>query len=48
MEEKNKKIVSPDRENKKSRLTAPKKGWWRRYLDRLNKATDGKPPKCCG
>nr|MBC8362516.1 YHS domain-containing protein [Candidatus Desulfatibia profunda] len=27
---------------------APKhKGWWSRYLERLNKATGGKPPKCC-
>lgn len=23
------------------------KGFWRRYLDRLNKATGGKPPSCC-
>jgi YHS domain-containing protein len=23
-----------------------RKGWWGRYLDRLNKATGGKPP-CC-
>ena len=22
------------------------KGWWGRYLERLNKATDGKPLKC--
>ncbi len=22
------------------------KGWWGRYLDRLNKATGGEPPKC--
>jgi len=27
---------------------APKrKNWWDRYLERLNKATGGKPPKCC-
>jgi YHS domain-containing protein len=26
--------------------TAKRKGWWERYLDRLNKATGGKPP-CC-
>jgi YHS domain-containing protein len=25
-----------------------KKGFWQRYLDRLNKATGGKPPSCCG
>lgn len=25
---------------------AKRKGWWGRYLDRLNKATGGKPP-CC-
>jgi YHS domain-containing protein len=24
------------------------KGFWKRYLKRLNKATGGKPPKCCG
>ncbi len=23
-----------------------KKGFWRRYLDRLNKATGGQPPAC--
>jgi len=23
-----------------------KKGWWGRYLDRLNKSTDGKAMKC--
>ncbi len=23
------------------------KGFWRRYLERLNKATGGKPPSCC-
>ena len=23
-----------------------RKGWWGRYLDRLNKATGGEPPKC--
>jgi YHS domain-containing protein len=28
--------------------TSPKrKGLWGRYLDRLNKVTGGKPPKCC-
>jgi len=26
---------------------AKKKGLWTRYLDRLNKATGGKPPSCC-
>lgn len=26
--------------------TAKPKGWWGRYLDRLNKITGGKPP-CC-
>ncbi len=25
-----------------------RKGFWRRYLDRLNKATGGRPPSCCG
>lgn len=24
-----------------------RKGFWRRYLDRLNKSTGGKPPACC-
>lgn len=24
-----------------------RKGIWRRYLDRLNKSTGGKPPSCC-
>ncbi len=24
------------------------KGWWGRYMERLNKATGGNPPKCCG
>ena len=24
-----------------------RKGWWDRYLERLNKVTGGKPPKCC-
>ena len=27
--------------------TRKKKGFWRRYLDRLGKATGGKPPTCC-
>ena len=25
-----------------------KKGIWGRYVDRLTKATGGKPPSCCG
>jgi YHS domain-containing protein len=28
-------------------MPAKRKGLWGRYLERLNKATDGKPPKCC-
>jgi len=24
-----------------------RKGFWKRYLDRLNKATGGQPPTCC-
>lgn len=24
-----------------------RKGFWQRYLDRLNKATGGRPPSCC-
>ncbi len=27
--------------------TRKKKGFWKRYLDRLDKATGGKPPSCC-
>jgi len=27
-------------------LAKRKKGWWGRYLDRLNKSTDGKAIKC--
>jgi YHS domain-containing protein len=26
---------------------AKRKGLWGRYLERLNKATGGKPPSCC-
>ena len=28
-------------------FTKKSKGWWGRYLDRVQKATNGKPPKCC-
>ena len=28
--------------------TPKRKGWWSRYLKRLDKATGGKPPSCCG
>lgn len=28
-------------------MPAKGKGLWSRYLERLNKVTDGKPPKCC-
>ena len=28
-------------------ITPRRKGIWGRYLDRLNKATGGKPPSCC-
>ncbi len=37
--------ANPDRylESKSSKH----KGWWGRYLDRLHKATEGNPPKCC-
>ena len=24
-----------------------RKGFWKRYLERLNRATGGKPPSCC-
>lgn len=27
--------------------TTKRKGLWGRYLERLNKATGGKPPSCC-
>ena len=36
---------NPD--NYRSTKPSPKKNLWRRYLDRLNKATGGKPPSCC-
>jgi YHS domain-containing protein len=29
------------------KFATQKKGFWRRYLDRLNKATGGQPPSCC-
>jgi YHS domain-containing protein len=28
-------------------LKPKRKGLWRRYLERLNKTTGGKPPSCC-
>ena len=28
-------------------ITKNRKNWWGRYLDKIQKATDGKPPKCC-
>lgn len=28
-------------------LKPKRKGFWQRYLDRLNKSTGGKPPSCC-
>ncbi|UCD89382.1 MAG: YHS domain-containing protein [Desulfobacterales bacterium] len=28
-------------------IPAKRKGLWGRYLERLNKATGGKPPSCC-
>lgn len=28
-------------------ITKNRKNWWGRYLDRVQKATNGKPPKCC-
>lgn len=34
-----------DAEPQKYTLTK-RKGFWRRYLERLNKATGGKPPAC--
>jgi YHS domain-containing protein len=29
-----------------AQTSTKKKGWWGRYLDRLNKSTDGKAMKC--
>lgn len=37
-------VADPDRFL--SAKPAKRKGWWARYLERLNKATGGKPP-CC-
>ena len=35
-------------DTKYSEVNLPKrKGWWKRYLERLNKSTGGKPPDCC-
>jgi YHS domain-containing protein len=28
-------------------ITKNRKTWWGRYLDRVQKATNGKPPTCC-
>lgn len=28
-------------------VTTRRKGFWRRYLERLNKSTGGRPPTCC-
>lgn len=28
-------------------VVSKRKGFWRRYLERLNKATGGRPPSCC-
>lgn len=28
-------------------ITKSRKNWWGRYLERVQKATGGKPPKCC-
>jgi YHS domain-containing protein len=28
-------------------MTPKRKGLWGKYLERLNKVTGGKPPKCC-
>ncbi len=27
--------------------TPKPKGWWGRYLERLNRTTGGQPPECC-
>ncbi len=28
-------------------IASKRKGFWQRYLERLNQATGGKPPSCC-
>jgi YHS domain-containing protein len=33
---------------KKFHKSPKKPGWWERYLSRINRATGGKPPSCCG
>jgi len=35
-----------DANPKKYTMPGKKKGLWKRYLDRLNKATGGQPPAC--
>lgn len=34
-------VANPEKYKAKKRTN-----WWQRYLDRLNKATGGKPPAC--
>ena len=41
------KVFMNDPENYLTEKATKKKGLWTRYLDRLNKATGGKPPSCC-
>ncbi len=41
------KAFEEDPEKYLTRRVPKRKGFWRRYLDRLNRATGGKELKCC-
>lgn len=41
------KTFSSDPEKYLHSKAGKRKGWWGRYLERLNKTTGGKPPQCC-
>lgn len=41
------KAFKADPEKFLEQAPSKRKGWWGRYLERLNKVTGGKPPKCC-
>jgi YHS domain-containing protein len=43
----NKFNTNPDKYIKGPLPPKTRKGWWGRYLDRVQKATGGSPPKCC-
>jgi YHS domain-containing protein len=42
------KTLDPNPEKHLTDKSEKPKGFWKRYLERLNKTTGGKPPKCCG